>query len=120
MEDINVLIKDKKEYGFGYVYETEGKLQAIMYQSRIDLEAKEEDAIEYLGSGKAYTDVFLTVLECINAIREFWFLPPLETMPEIKEYFYAADAVKDNPNASFICYQMSQSQNLATEPKTEE
>jgi len=60
--------------------------------------------IDELVDGKAYYHDAITMLECINAVLNFWFIDPLKELPDIKTYSNIRDAIKRNPDENIIIY----------------
>ena len=116
MEDIDVLIKDTMGIGFGYVYESADfdGYTAIMYQNRINENLNnEEEIIGELSNGKAYCYDGASILECINAILDFWFIKPLSNaeIQSINEII--SDKIKKTINQGKINQLKSQKLKLA-------
>lgn len=81
-------------YGLGTVSRDEATF-AEQYQSRIsDPKASNEAIYEDLALGKMYRADTDTVLEAVNEVLDFWFLPLIDGDAEVAQYSSIAEAIE--------------------------
>jgi hypothetical protein len=80
MADYSFFIKDSGgEIGYAEIYQNEeGLCVSSLFQNRIDLKKRYEDAIEEIYEGsKCYLKEDHSLLDSINSILDFWLMPSI-------------------------------------------
>lgn len=106
---IGMLFNDEQGIGYAFIWEDE-KIKGMMYQNRlpqdlIDEGAPDMDIFNFIDeSSKAYAVVGEELLDVVNQCLDFWFMQPIEEVPEldILTLREAISALKDN---DFIIYE---------------
>jgi hypothetical protein len=88
MADYSFFIKDSGgEIGYAEIYQNEESVFiSSLFQNRIDLKKRYEDAIEEIYEGsKCYLNENHSLLDAINSILDFWLMPPIDSIPVISK-----------------------------------
>jgi hypothetical protein len=98
MADYSFFIKDARgEIGYAEIYQNEeGLCVSSLFQNRIDLKKRYEDAIEEIyEKSKCYLKEDHSLLDSINSILDFWLMPSIDSIPVINEV-YSSETVPFN------------------------
>lgn len=118
MSDIEILMKDNSGIGYGYIFEIQKDIYSgEVYQNRLSEKLLKRNSsysklVEDIGYGKSYSVGEKSKLDTINEILDFYFIPCIKELPEIKIEKNMKEAIKylNDNNLNYYIFKLKEKQ----------